>query len=384
MKEKAKKIVIIGSTGSIGQQTLDVISAFPSSFKLIGIAAHSNAEILEKQTAVFKPRFIYTSNQKSLEHLQGKIPSTTEILSQKEAFIQQVISKQVDMVVIAVPGVEYLDVAIEAAKAQKTILLATKEVLVTAGEIFMKIVKENKVALLPIDSEHNSIYQLIGEEKDKVAKLILTASGGPFLNFTKEKLEKVTAKDALKHPTWKMGQKITIDSATMMNKGLEIIEAHYLFDMPYDKIHALIHPQSIIHALVEFIDGSTKALLSFPDMKIPIQFALFGMKRQANHWSRLDFSKDMSLTLKKVDSNQFPAVKLAYEAGKKGKTYPAVLNAANEVAVKEFLTGKINFTKIVTKIEKTLESHTSSQNELSLEMILEADRWARENCKNLV
>ena len=283
------------------------------------------------------------------------------------------------MLVVAIPGFLPLKAVLEAVRAKKDIALATKEVLVAAGEIFMQEVKAAGVKIFPIDSEHSAIAQCLrGEDLKAVKKIILTASGGPFWNTPVEKFAGLTAKEALRHPTWKMGPKITIDSATLMNKGFEVMEAHYLFGLAYEQIEVLIHPQSIVHSMVEFVDGSIKAQLGAPDMRIPIQYALLEQVRAQNMWNRLDFTKNSQLTFLKPDKTKFPCLEYAYEAGQKGGTWPAVLNAANEEAIKLFLQGGINFSQIPQKIKAVTEKH-QNQDKPSLADIIAADSWARRN-----
>ena len=374
-----KGLAILGSTGSIGKQTLEVVSAFPSSFRVVAIAAKDDAGEIISQIKTFRPELVSVST----EDVKNKIESAfagqkLNIVVGVEGLIDVATHKDAHILLAAIPGSISLKAVLAGVKAGKDIALATKEVLVAAGDIFMKEVAAAKVKVFPIDSEHSAIAQcLIGEKTDKIKKIILTASGGPFLKTTKEKLEKMTAKDALGHPTWKMGPKITIDCATLMNKGFEVIEAHHLFNIGYEKIEVVIHPQSIIHSMIEFVDGSVKAQLGAPDMRVPIQLALFGMERNQNRWNRLDLLKAKSLTFEKPDTDRFPCLKFAYDAGAKKGIAPAVLNAANEVAVNLFLKGKIAFTEIAARIEKAVASHQFIESP-TLEQIIEADRWARE------
>lgn len=373
-----KGISILGSTGSIGKQTLEVVSIFPSSLKVVALAAKDEVNLIIEQINKFQPRIVSVLNEKIKEEVEAKLSGKkTEIYTGEEGLRKVATATEAKMVVVAIPGSLPLTAVLEAVKAKKNIALATKEVLVAAGEIFMKEVKDAGVKVYPIDSEHSAIAQCLrGEDKKTVKKIILTASGGPFLKTPVEKFSTLTAKDALKHPTWKMGPKITIDSATLMNKGFEVIEAHYLFGLDYSQIEVVIHPESIIHSMVEFIDGSIKAQLGAPDMRIPIQYALLEEIRLANHWNRLDFSKISQFTFLKPDKQKFPCLEYAYEAGKRGGTLPAVLNAANEEIVHQFLQGKFTFEQIAIKIKEIINQHQNKDNP-TLEEIFAADKWAR-------
>ena len=377
MGNTVKRLAILGSTGSIGQQTLEVVRALPHKFQIVGLAAGKNTGLLAKQINEFKPRFVYYQGTK-LEGLPAD--SNHELLSIEDIACHP----QVDIVVIATSGKTGLSPTLAAVKAGKTIALANKESLVMAGEIITSEAKLNAAQILPIDSEHSAIWQCLRGETQPAAKLILTASGGPFHHYSKAKLNGVTAKQALRHPSWQMGRKVTIDSATLMNKGLEIIEAHWLFNMPFDDIRALIHPQSIIHSMVEFADGSIKAQLSYPDMRLPIQYALSYPERLANpQLPRLDWSNIKDLTFEQPDFDTFPCLKLAIEAGEKGETYPAVLCAADEVAVELFLSQRTKFTDIARLVEQTLKEHETIANP-TLEDIMAADAWAREKVMQFI
>lgn len=374
-----KGIAILGSTGSIGKQALEVISIFPSSLKVSALAAKDEVDLIVEQIKKFQPRIVSVLNEEVKQEVEEKITGIkVELYTGSEGLLKVAACPEAKMVLVAIPGYFPLNAVLEAVKAKKDIALATKEVLVAAGEIFMQEVKAAGVKVFPVDSEHSAITQCLkGEDPKTIKKIILTASGGPFLKTPVEKFSQLTAKEALKHPTWKMGPKITIDSATLMNKGLEVIEAHSLFGLDYSQIEVIIHPESIIHSMVEFIDGSTKAQLGAPDMRIPIQYALLEEQRQANMWSRLDFGKLSQLTFLKPDKQKFPCLDFAYEAGRKGGTLPAVLNAANEEAVNLFLKGKINFAELPVKIKEVMDKHEVKENP-TLEDILAADRWARE------
>jgi 1-deoxy-D-xylulose-5-phosphate reductoisomerase len=373
-----KGLSILGSTGSIGKQVLEVVSIFPSSFTVVAIAAKDEVDLIVEQIKKFSPKIVSVESEEVKAKVEQKLGANkVQILVGSEGLLKVATEPSAKMVVVAVPGSLCLVPALEAVKLKKDIALATKEVLVAAGEIFMKEVKAAGVKIYPIDSEHSAIAQcLAGEELKTIKKLIITASGGPFLKTAPEKFSQLTAKDALKHPTWKMGPKITIDSATLMNKGFEVIEAHYLFDLDYAHIEVVVHPQSVIHSMVEFIDGSVKAQLGAPDMRLPIQYALLEGQRMGNHWNRLSFAKASEMTFLPPDKQKFPCLEYAYEAGRRGGTLPAVLNAANEQAIKLFLQGKINFAELPLKIKEVMDKHSNKENP-TLDDLLEADRWAR-------
>jgi len=377
MGSTVKQLAVLGSTGSIGQQTLEVVRALPHRFQIVGLAAGKNIDLLAKQADEFKPRFVHYQDKRTqarLANAEYQILSLEDIASHP----------QVDTVVIATSGKAGLSPTLAAVKAGKNVALANKESLVMAGEIITSEAKLNAAQILPIDSEHSAIWQCLRGETQPAAQLILTASGGPFRHYSLAELTGVTAKQALKHPSWQMGRKVTIDSATLMNKGLEVIEAHWLFDMPFDKIRVLIHPQSIIHSMVEFIDGSLKAQLSYPDMRLPIQHALSYPERLPNpHLPRLDWNNIKDLTFEPPDFDTFPCLKLAIEAGRKGGTCPAVLCAADEVAVESFLSQRIKFTDIARLVEQTLEEHEAIGRP-TLEEIMAADAWAREKVRQFI
>jgi len=372
--DSIKRLAVLGSTGSIGQQTLDIVRALPGKFKIIGLAAGENIELLEKQTKEFKPKVVYCQNQGARLNTEGyRLATLEEIASHPE----------VDIVLIATSGKTGLSPALAAIKANKIIALSNKEPLVMAGEIILAAMKKSQGWILPVDSEHSAIWQCMNGESTKPARLILTASGGPFLRYLPAQLAEVTVEQALKHPSWQMGKKVTIDSATLMNKGLEIMEAHWLFDMPYDKIDILIHPQSIVHSMVELADGSVKAQLSHPDMRFPIQYALSYPERLPNPTlPKLDWNRVSSLLFEQPNYDIFPCLKLAMEAGKQGGTYPTVLCAADEIAVDLFLNKRIQFTGISRLIEQVLEMHQNKESP-ELEEILAADDWAREQALQL-
>ncbi|MBM4447323.1 MAG: 1-deoxy-D-xylulose-5-phosphate reductoisomerase [Chloroflexi bacterium] len=372
MSNTIKKLAILGSTGSIGQQVLDIIGAFPGKFRIVGLAGGKNTSLLAEQISRFQPKLAYSPLKISLPD-KTKLSSLEDIATHPE----------VDIVVIATSGKIGLAPTLAAIRSSKKIALANKEVLVMAGAIVVAETKRYEAQIFPIDSEHSAIWQCLRGEKAEVARLILTASGGPFYHYSPAQLTKVTIEEALRHPTWRMGKKVTIDSATLMNKGLEAIEAHWLFSIPFSKIEIVIHPQSVIHSLVEFIDGSLKAQLSIPDMHFSIQYALSYPKRFANpSLPRIDLTRLNSLTFETIDYSIFPCLQLALDAGKKGGTYPAVLCAADEIAVELFLKQHISFSGIAEIINKTISLHQGTTNP-TLDDILAADEWARDTALKL-
>jgi 1-deoxy-D-xylulose-5-phosphate reductoisomerase len=366
-----KKVAILGSTGSIGQQALNVIRGLSSRFQVMGLAGGKNLRLLKKQIDEFQPKMFCSSIKPDFAY-GGEFLSMEQIASHPE----------LDLVIVATTGKTGLNPTLAALRAGKTVALASKEVLVMAGEIVTMEAKRHQAQILPLDSEHSAIWQCLQGEESKPQRLFLTASGGPFFRYSQSQLIEVTVEQALHHPTWKMGRKITIDSATLMNKGLEVIEAHWLFTIPFESIEILIHPQSIVHSIVEFVDGSMKAQLSSPDMRLPIQYALCYPERLPNpELPRLDWRKIKSLKFEPVDYGRFPCLKLALDAGKLGGTYPAVLCAADEVAVELFLSHQISFLDIAPLVEETLGRHQGISNP-SLDEILQADAWAREYSAN--
>jgi len=376
MGETVKRIAVLGSTGSIGQQTLQVIRALPDRFRIIGLAAGKNLDLLAEQVNEFKPRFVYHQAERSL-------PQTTsadyELLSLEDIASHPT----VDTVVIATSGKAGLMATLAAVKAGKSVALANKESLVMAGEIITNEAKLNNARIMPVDSEHSAIWQCLEGETQPPGRLILTASGGPFLQCSPSQLKEVSVEQALEHPSWQMGKKVTIDSATLMNKGLEVIEAHWLFGISFENIEVIIHPQSIIHSMVEFADGSIKAQLSYPDMRLPIQYALSYPERLQNpQLPRLDWNNIRELTFEQPDFGTFPCLRLAIEAGKTGGTCPAVLCAADEVAVELFLSQAIRFTDIAGVVEETLKQHEVIVSP-TLEEIIAADAWARDRVLKL-
>lgn len=384
-----KKIVILGSTGSIGQQTLEVIRKFSNEFEVVGLSGWENTDFLKEQISFFKPKIAVVKNEYSAKKLKKDLNklSGTKILWGTDGLIRISTLEVADIIVVAITGIASLIPTFEAVKRGKNIALASKEALVVAGELLVKEAKLRNAKILPIDSEHSAILQCLkNEQKDSVEKIILTASGGALYNLTGTALENVSVEDALDHPTWKMGKKVTIDSATLMNKGLEVIEAKWFFNIPANKIEVVIHPQSYVHSMVQFIDGTILAQIGEHDMRIPIQYALFYPNRTVNSFPRLDLTKIGQLTFKKANFDKFPCIKLAYKALELGGTMPAVLNGANEIAVNAFLNNKINFLAIPIIIQNTMKEHKPKYNP-NIDDILDADYWAREKalnfCKNL-
>ncbi len=381
-----KNLTILGSTGSIGKNTLEIVRQFPDRFRVIALGAGKNLEPLKSQIDEFRPTAVSVLNEEVAREL-GKLIETTadlEIYWGEEGYKKISSIPDVDMVVSAIVGGAGFVPTVAAIEAGKDIALANKETLVMGGEIVTRLVKEKGVQLLPVDSEHSAIFQCLqGNRRDNVRKILLTASGGPFRKYSKEEMDSVTPDDALNHPTWAMGSKITIDSSTLMNKGLEVIEAHWLFDVAPEQIQIHIHPESIIHSMVEYIDGSVIAQLGIPDMKTPIAYALAYPDRLPIDNPPLDLFALKKLTFYEPDFELFPCLRLAYEALKAGGTMPAVLNAANEVAVEAFLTRKIPFLAIPEVIELTMQKHQVSAGQ-DIDEVLGADRWARETANTLI
>ena len=367
MKNKVKRLAVLGSTGSIGQQTLDIVRAFKDRLQVTGLACGNKTELFLQQVTEFNPPLAHCA-------AGPQLPATTLQVTMEEMAAHP----DVDMVIVATTGKAGLKPAIAALQAGKTVAIANKEILVMAGALLTQLALQHKGTILPVDSEHSAVWQCLQGEDRELSRLLLTASGGPFIGWPGEKLHKVTAEQALDHPTWKMGRKVTVDSATLLNKGLEVIEAHWLFDLPFEKIEVIIHRQSIIHSMVEFRDGSVKAQLSTPDMHLPIQYALFYPQRMDNPAIKpLDFKRVHNLTLEPVNYAEYPCLKLALDAGKLGDTYPAVLCAADETAVELFLNNSIVFTEIATIIAKILDMHRPVSSP-GLEDILRSDKWASE------
>ncbi len=380
-----KSIVVLGSTGSIGVSTLDVVRRFPDEFRVRGLVAGRNLKLLAAQIREFAPEWVSIREKEGIPLLRRLLGERKmEILWGESGATSVATASGVDVVVAAIVGGAGLVPTLEAVRAGKEVALANKEALVMAGEIFVREAKKRDVRLLPVDSEHSAIFQCMqGNRREEVDRLILTASGGPFLRVSLKSLERVTVKQALRHPNWKMGPKITVDSATMMNKGLEVLEARWLFDMMPSQVEVVIHPQSIVHSMVRYQDGSIIAQLGIPDMRIPIAYALSYPHRLKVNCRPLELTRLGELTFLPVERRRYPALRLAYQALTVGGTMPAVLNAANEVAVAAFLEGRIGFRKIHRVIERTMEAHASRHPE-EVQEILEVDRWARDKARQLI
>ncbi len=380
-----KRLAILGSTGSIGVNTLDIVQRFPERFKVVGLSAGLNIELLREQVLRFQPNIVSVLNREVAGEFQKSLGrAEVEVTHGVEGLIRVATHPEVDQVVSAIVGAVGLIPTLSAIKTGKSIALANKEPLVMAGKIVMEEAKKRGVPILPVDSEHSAIFQsLLGHRKADIHRLILTASGGPFLNLPISKLHEVTVQDALHHPHWEMGKKITIDSASLMNKGLEVIEAHWLFEIPLEKIVVQIHPQSIVHSMVEYVDGSIIGQMGIADMRIPISYALSYPERMDLKLNTLDLSQMGPLTFSHPDPEKFPCLRLAYQAIEIGETMPAVLNAANEVAVNGFLEGSIKFTSIPLLIQKVMEEH-DVKTVRTIEDILKADQWARVRTKTII
>ena len=381
-----KRITILGPTGSIGTQTLDVVRKNKDKFQVVAISANSSIDLLLEQIMEFSPKYVAVYNKESALKLKEMIPENIniEVLSGMDGLVKICQLEEVNVVLTAVVGMIGLVPTMAAIKAKKTIALANKETLVTAGELVMSEAKKNNVEILPVDSEHSAIFQCLnGERKQDIEKIILTASGGPFRGKKREELVNVTKNEALKHPNWDMGRKISIDSSTLMNKGLEVIEAKWLFDVDVEDIEVVVHPQSIIHSMVSFRDSSVISQMGCPDMRLPIEYALTYPERLKTDFERLDLAKVATLTFEKPDMETFPCLALAFKVLKLGGTYPAALNSANEFLVNEFLNDKIGFYDIPYYIEKTLDCHKNRVNP-TLEDILEVDKETRAFLANLL
>jgi len=381
MNIRTKPLSILGSTGSIGTQTLDVVRKFPEHYKIVGLTCNSNIELLKKQIEEFKPELVAVFDEEKADQLKVDIP----VYKGMEGLLKVASFGEVHTVINSLVGSIGVLPTVKAIENLKNVALANKETLVTAGEIVMKKLKFHKTNLLPIDSEHSAILQCLqGSKLEDVNKITITCSGGAFKNKTKEELQSLTAADALKHPTWNIGKKITIDCATLMNKGFEVIEAHWIYNLPYSKIDVVMHPQSIIHSLVEFHDHSVIAQLGIPDMRIPIQYALTYPNRLKNEsLPKLNLADKKELTFKEPDLERFPCLAMAYDAGIKGGSSPAVMNAANEIAVKYFLQDKIKFTDIPRLIIEQMEKNPLIKNP-DLDQILDIDKKVKEDTEKTI
>jgi len=379
-----KQLSILGSTGSIGVSTLEIVAAYPERFRVVALTAGKNLELFARQIRQFSPRIAAVASLEDVPQLKEMCSGLdVEILGGVEGLTAAATADETDMVVAAIVGAAGLAPTAAAVRAGKDIALANKETLVTAGHLFMEMVSRHGVKLYPVDSEHSAVFQSIeGHRSQDISKIILTASGGPFRNTPVEQLAHVTVRDALNHPNWSMGRKITIDSATMMNKGLEVLEARWLFDAPVDKIEVNIHPQSIIHSMVEYVDGCVIAQLGTPDMKAPIAYALSYPERIATGVRPLDLTTFSGLTFFKPDLDKFRCLGLAYRAINDGESMPAVMNAANEIAVEAFLNGAIGFLQIAEVIERTMDAHQAHDLK-SIEEVLQADSWGRDTARTI-
>lgn len=376
-----KRIVLLGSTGSIGRQTLEVVDE-QEDIEVVGLSANTSIDLLEAQINQFNPKCVAVMNVAKANELRKRVGHKVEVLQGIEGLCDLATLPEVDIVVTAVVGMIGLRPTVAAIKAGKDIALANKETLVTAGALIMPMIKAYGVRLLPVDSEHSAIFQSMnGEASKAIESIIITASGGPFRGYTKDQLMEVTLEQALKHPNWSMGAKITVDSSTLVNKGLEVIEAKWLFDMTPEQIQVVVHPQSIVHSLVEYIDGSIIAQLGHPDMKLPIQYALGYPNRLNNTYRRLKLAEVATLTFEEPDKETFRGLHLAYEALKEGGTMPVVYNAANEAAVAQFLNRHINYHQISEMIERAMDHHNAKVYN-SVEDVIEAERWTYELLEN--
>ena len=380
-----KNVVILGSTGSIGKNALNVIRNLRHKYKAVGLSANSSWELLAEQVNEFKPENVSLVDGQHIDKLKSKLTGNhVQVLNGDDSVRKMVSGENVDIVISAIVGAAGLPAALEVIKNGKTLALANKEALVMAGSLVMSMADEKGVKVLPVDSEHSAIFQALSAgRRSEVKKVIITASGGPFYDHPEEKLSDVTVEEALNHPTWRMGRKITIDSATLMNKALEIIEAKWLFNLDTTQIEVIVHPGSIVHSLVVFCDGSVIAQMGMPDMKVPIQYALTYPDRENGDTEPLDLAKLGSLVFKEPDMKKFPALRLGFEAAEKGGTMGATLNAANEVAVQAFLDEKIKFTDIVKTVEHVMEKHNFIKDP-DLQKIMDADNYAREETKRCI
>ena len=380
-----KKIAVLGSTGSIGTQTLDIVRKNRDELEIVALAAGSNVALMEQQVREFRPQVVAMWTESAADDLRlriGDLP--TKVLSGMEGLLEIAVLEEVHVLVTAIVGMIGIRPTIAAIKAGKDIALANKETLVCAGHIIMPLAKECGVSILPVDSEHSAIFQSMnGEPKNRIQKILLTASGGPFRGKTREELAKISVEDALKHPNWAMGKKITIDSSTLVNKGLEVMEAKWLFDVDLDQIQVVVHPQSIIHSMVEYVDGAVIAQLGVPDMKLPIQYALFYPDRRILQEKKLDFFEIANMTFEKPDMETFTGLKLAYRASRMGGSMPTVYNAANEKAVALFLERKISYLQIPELIERSMEQHKLVINP-DVEQILAAEAQVYEYISGLI
>lgn len=376
-------LVILGSTGSIGQQALEIVDAHPESYRIVGMAARDEVDLIVEQALKYRPGIISVAGPEVGKQIRPRLPEEIKLVYGMDGLCELAAWPEADTILVALSGAIGIKPTLAAIRTGKRVALANKETLVAAGDIVMDEVKRLGVELLPVDSEHSAVFQCLAGEEKHLKRIWLTASGGPFREFTREQLEGVTREMALRHPTWRMGPKITIDSATLMNKGLEVIEAHHLFAVDYDMIEVLVQRESAIHSMVELIDGSFLAHLGSADMRIPIQYALSYPARYTTPGQPLDFVSLGQIHFEAPDMERFPALHLAYVAGKTGKTMPAVMNAANEVAVNRFLAGGLRFLEIADVVAQVMSMH-QPHTRPGLETIMEADAWARESCARII
>jgi 1-deoxy-D-xylulose-5-phosphate reductoisomerase len=379
---KPRHVVLLGTTGSIGVSTQKVAADLPQHVRIVGMASRENVEGMEQAVARFRPLRVAMSNREKARELQQRIGRP--VLAGERGLVELATMPEADIVLVAIVGTAGLEPALAAIRAGKDLAVASKEILVMAGELVMSEARKHGVKVLPVDSEHSAIFQCLeGRDPAEVRRLILTASGGPFRLTPREQFDNITVAEALRHPSWKMGPKITIDSATLFNKALEMIEARWLFDVEVDRVDVLIHPQSVIHSMVEFLDGSVLAQLSVPDMRYPIQYALCWPRRLPNSLPPTDLARIGTLTFEPPDPQRFPSLRLARQAGRAGGTMPAVLNAANEVAVARFVQGRIRFPQIFDTVERVMAAHRPVAH-AALDAILAADQWARKEAERVV
>jgi len=373
-----KKIAILGSTGSIGRQALDVVREHADDFQIVALAAHRNVELLAQHVENFRPAYVGVVDAESADEFKNRGLTDVELVSGKDSLVKLATLPEVDLVLVAVVGIAGLEPTIAALEAGKNVALANKESLVAGGHLVMEAARRFGSKVIPVDSEHSAIFQCLAgcDDPSRIKRIYLTASGGPFRDYTRDKLRYVTVEDALNHPNWRMGKKVTIDSATLMNKGLEVIEAHWLFGLSIEQIQVVIHPQSIVHSMVEYVDGSIIAQMARTDMRIPIQYALSWPRRIKSGIGSLDLTATEPLTFEMPDFDRFPCLALAYKALEIGGTMPVVLNAADEVAVEKFLKGEISFIEIPVMIEQAMKSHKAIQNP-DLNTILRVDHSVR-------
>ncbi len=383
MSDKPINLVILGSTGSIGQQALEVVDLHPHKFKVVGLAARDEIDVLVRQVEKYRPRAVALGDEQFSRQLKMQLPDKVHLLAGTEGMCELASLEEVDTVLVAVSGAVGIRPTLAAIDKSRRIALANKETLVAAGDLVMKMAQEKGSTIIPVDSEHSAIFQCLADDRKFLSNLWVTASGGPFRDFSPEQLAHVTVDMALKHPNWHMGPKISIDSATLMNKGLEVIEAHHLFAVDYDHIQVVVQKESVIHSMVEFVDGSFLGHLGVADMRIPIQYAMTYPERYNSPAAHLDFSQIGCIHFQKPDLVKFPLLKIAYEVGRVGGTLPAVMNAANEVAVNHFLNRDIPFMNIVSLVTRVVEKH-EVQPASDLEDILAADAWARLFCESLI